>query len=305
MIFRDAPPGPALRPGMGYAPGARGMGLSHAPQMRGYKGGAFRMLGALGQDYGSISDSIAEAGLESGQATEADLELLGSVGATDQDIENLINGNITLAQLYANYGITIPGTAVPASASVANLPLSTPSTVGPSLTTVAAPGSLPTTPAATPTATPAAASTAQSPSGSTLVYSVSWTAGISNLTVSANSAIASLTAALHTYGMSVVSSNATQTGPINFQIQFTILDTIGHALLTDAQSVLNSLMQSIVGNNLSGSSISLVSSPGQSTASASAAASSLTTWLENNALFLGVGVAALIVLSNMTGGKRR
>lgn len=152
---------------------------------------------------------------------------------------------------------------------------------------------------ATGAATSTAASSGQSPSGSTLLYRVSWTAGIGNLTESANAAIAAITGALSSYGMSVVSSSVTSAGPINYGIQLQIHDSIGHALISDVQSVLHSLAVSAVGNNLSGESISLTAAGGSSSSTAAPAAgvmSSAETFVENNAVLIFAGVAALLIL---------
>jgi hypothetical protein len=101
---------------------------------------------------------------------------------------------------------------------------------------------------------------AQSPPGSTLLYSVTYKQNVS--TPSPNEAIASLQGGLSTYGMSVVASNLMANTYLGFgsaTIQFTIRDTVGHALLSDAQSVLDSLMRQYTHKRVTGSQLSLTS----------------------------------------------
>jgi hypothetical protein len=264
MIFPTRSPGFQIRPAMGHHPGAYAFGK--ASRHMGYAGGA--------RTLGDFSSTTMSAGLAAGIA-QSDLTLLDSVGATDNDIADLINGSITLTALYAEYGVTIP----------------------------------PTTSAAAQTAI--TSSPGQVPPGSTLIYTASWTAGIGNLSVSPNAAISSLGSLLSAHGMSVVSGQATSSGPVNYAIQVTVLDTIGNALQSDAQSVLDAMMQQVVGNNLSGTSLSIVSigpssvSTGIASSTAAATlASDPVTWLENNAVYIAVGVAAFFILNNFAGKKR-
>jgi hypothetical protein len=64
-------------------------------------------------------------------------------------------------------------------------------------------------------------------------------------------------------------------------------------------------MQSIVGNNVSTSNLSIVSTPGTaSAAAASASSTDITSFLENNALNIGIVLGGLILLNNLTGKKR-
>ena len=260
---------------MGYSSGASRFGyVSHM----GYSSGASHLGYAPGAStLGDFSPSMENAAVDAGIST-SDIDLLNNLGATDQDLENIINGNQSLTQVYAKYGVTIPA----ASTATAN-----------------------TTPASIPTPSIPAAPAAQVPGGSTLLYSANWTAGIGNLNLSPNTVISSLGAALAPHGMSVVNGQASSSGPINYGIQVTVLDTIGNSLLTDAKSVLDALMHQIVGNNLSGTSLSLVSAPGQSASPGVSLATDPIAWLENNALLIALGVGGLIVLNNFTRGKRR
>lgn len=282
MIFPNRAFGaPSLRPGMGYSSGAfhlkGGHSLGYVAHM-GYAPGAITL--------GSFSSSEEEAALGAGVCTQSDLDLLNSLGATDQDLTNLINGNITLTQLYAQYGATIPAGS---AASGGSLPLAPASTV---TSSVSAP--------------------AQVPSGSTLLYVCTVVGGPGDLTVSPTSAMSQFASQLNAHGMSVLSSSNNETvlnavfgtgAAITFQ--FTILDSIGNALLSDAKSVCDGTMQSIVGNNVSTSNLSIVSTPGTaSAAAASASSTDITSFLENNALNIGIVLGGLILLNNLTGKKR-
>lgn len=155
---------------------------------------------------------------------------------------------------------------------------------------------------------------AQSPSGSQLIYAATWSAGLSNLFTSGDGAIGKLQSMLSQYGMSVLpGSKTTSSGPINYAIQVPISDTVGHALLTDAQSVLDSLMQQIVGN-LTGSNLNIKSAPGTpvpatAVVPVTSATTSTLTWLEGDWSYLVIGAIAVIfagpVASTMFKGRRR
>jgi hypothetical protein len=271
MLFPNHPAFAELRPGMGYAGGARNFGYAAGAHAMGYAAGAHAL--------GSMSDSMKNLAIDDGIDTN-DIDLLDSLGATDQDMTNLVNGNISLTALYAKYGVTIP------SGSTA---------------TAAGQG----TSAVTPTSAALSSPVGQVPSGSELLYNASWTAGAGNLSVTPNAAISSLGSALAAHGMSVMSGEATSSGPIHYGIQVMILDSVGHALQADAQSVVHNLMLQIVGNNLTGDNLSIAATPSQGTTSAATPASNPLSWLENNALYLGLGVGALVLLNNFTGKKRR
>jgi hypothetical protein len=276
---------------MGYAPGSNRFGyVAHM----GYAPGAnnFAGLGALGvSSYGNISAIMVSAAEQSGVAQDSDLQLLGSVGATDQDIEDLINGNVTLAQLYAQYGVTFAPASIPASASATNLPLA------------------PATPSVTPLATPGspAAAAPQIPPGSTMLYTAQYNP-VSGWTTSSQ-AIAALSPLLPAHGFSLLSSTVSASGLVsNASFSVTILDSIGNNLVSDAKSVLDALMNQITNNGLQQSSLTVVS-PGTTASGASAAATSPVTdptaWLEQNALWIALAVGGIVFLNNMTGGKKR
>jgi len=272
MIFPNRAPAPQMRPGMGYAPGARTFGyVAHM----GYAPGANAMGYAPGANaLGDFSTSMENAAVDAGIAP-SDIDLLNNLGATDQDLSDLINGNITLSALYAKYGATIPGS----STATANATL-------PAVSSAPA---------------------AQSPPESTLLYTATYNP-VKGWTT-ASSAIQALAPLLPAHGMSLNSSQVSSSGLVsNASFSVSILDSVGHALISDAKSVLDALMNQITNNGLLSSSLAMVA-PGTTAAGASAAAttpvSDPVAWLENNALYVALGVGALIFLNNFTGGKRR
>jgi hypothetical protein len=296
MIFPNRAPDPELRPGMGYAggshsllgyePGADALGyvaarMGYAAEM-GYHAGAALGYHA-GAALGDFSASMENAAIDAGIAPN-DIDLLNSVGATDADLSNLINGNITLSQLYANYGVTLPSSTL----------------------TTGVPGSAAAT-GSTPVVTPISTSPAQSPPGSTLLYTATYGA-VKNWTT-ASSAIQALAPLLPSHGMSLQSSQVSASGIMsNASFSVTVLDSVGHALISDAKSVLDALMNQISGNQLQSSTLTMVA-PGMTASGASASATTPSTdpvsWLENNAIYIGGAVLALVLVNNFTGGKRR
>lgn len=130
----------------------------------------------------------------------------------------------------------------------------------------------------------------QSPPGSQLLYQVSWSASLAHPLTGSSQAVAAFTQQLPGSGMSVVSSNVTSPpvlgGITGYSAKFLINDNVGHALLTDAQGVCDALMRSIVGGNLSGSSISL----------SSGLPFNLTSFLEQNWPLLALGTVGAIIL---------
>jgi hypothetical protein len=281
MLFPNHPAYAEMRPGMGlaYMPGANALG---------YQPGAHALLGyAPGSiTLGDFSPSMESAAVASGYS-QSDLDLLNSLGATDQDLENLINGNVTLTQVYAEYGVTIPsGSTATANSSSSSTPVYNAPAQGPS---------------------PAAAG--QVPSGSTLLY----VASFQSYNKTGADVIAFINQNLGGHGMSVISSQVTNTsvlGTSPTSIQMTVLDSVGHALLTDAKSILDSLANSASGG-LSSSNLSIVAYGSQSASpgiAPAAASTNLTQWFENNAGYIGLGVVAVVLGSamiNSLGGKRR
>jgi len=157
------------------------------------------------------------------------------------------------------------------------------------------------TPATRPPIAPAAPATpAQSPSGSSLLYTAAWSTAVANLFVSANDAIASLTQSLPSYGMSVAGSSVAAANPLAATIQVRVLDSIGHQQLNDAKSVLDALMTHIVGQNLKGTQIALVATPGQAlpagTPGLPGTGQSISTFLESNMGLVAGVLIAIVVL---------
>ena len=106
---------------LGYQPGAHSLlGYTAPTHALGYAAGS----NALGDFSASMENAAVDAGISTN-----DIDLLNSLGATDQDLSDLINGNITLTALYAKYGVTIPGgggvvPTTPSSASTFSVSLS-------------------------------------------------------------------------------------------------------------------------------------------------------------------------------------
>jgi len=272
MIFPNHPAYAEIRAGMGDL---------------GYQPGAHALLGyaAPAHDLGDFSASMENAAVDAGISIN-DIELLNSLGATDQDLSDLINGNVTLTALYAKYGVTIPGgggvvPTTPASASV--------------------------TPPLPSSGQAASAPAAQSPPGSTLLYTASY-AALKAWTTSA-AAIQALSPLLPSHGMSIESQQVSSSGLWSSDASFSlsVLDSVGHALISDAKSVLDALMQQITNNGLKSSSLTLVA-PGTTAsgqpAAAAATANDAVAWLENNAIYIGLAVGALVLVNNFTGRRR-
>lgn len=143
----------------------------------------------------------------------------------------------------------------------------------------------------------AAAAAPQVSPGSTLLYTASyavlksWTSGAA--------AISALAPLLPGHGMSLltqqVSSSGLWTPTASFSI--TVLDSVGNALVSDAKSILDSLMNQITNNGLQSSSLTVVS---QGTTAAGIpqppGATGITAWIEQNAVWLAVLALAAVTL---------
>jgi hypothetical protein len=213
--------------------------------------GAGHMLGGLG----AISSTMASMAIASGYS-QSDIDLLSSVGATDQDIANLMSGIVTIAQLYSNYGVSIPSAAAPSSGISINPavppppPRSSSGTPGYSIPANAGPA--------------ASGSSAQIPSGTQLLYQVSYTEPIydvANLLLPTSAVISQLSSKISSYGMVVTGSQVTDNGPSTFAITISV-QVIGNgfALQNDAYSILHNAMLAITGN-IVGDSLGIVSRP--------------------------------------------
>lgn len=270
MLFPNRPPAPEIRPGMGYAPGARSLGyVAHM----GYTPGAVLGYAPGARTLGYFSASMAMAASNAG-ISQPDLQLLDSLGATDQDLQDLISQNISLSELYAEYGVTIPS----ASTATAN-----------------------TTPTPTPTVTHASAG--QVPSGSTLLYTASFNPVSAFIT--AASVIADIAAQLPANGMSMISSAVQNSGLTSTgDFTMTVLDSVGHDLVSNAQSVLDHYLNQFTNNGKISSTVTVVSAGTTASGTPQAAVTNPLTWLENNALYIAMGVGALVLVNNFTGKRR-
>lgn len=130
--------------------------------------------------------------------------------------------------------------------------------------------------------------------GTTLLYTAQWSAGIGDLTVSTDNVIAALKNNLAAYGMTVIASSVTSGGPFNYGITVTILDNVGHDTQANAQSVPDALVRQAIGNNLRASSLIVSALPGQS--AGQPGGTDITSWLEDNAMWIGLGALALVTL---------
>lgn len=208
--------------GVGFMPGSY-TGRTRIPVSMGYA------TGSPAHGLGDISPSMIQLAEDSG-IYPGDIDLLNSVGATDQDIEALINGNVTLTDLYAQFGVTIPS-----HPAVQSPPPPTPiSTVG-------------------------------LPAGSTSTYTASWNAAGGSLP---QGAIQSLQQNLPNHNLIVTGANVTGMGLLGpASIQLSIQNTVGFAQPYDAQSIIDSLLNSylgagsLVGTSLLSSSLVPVSAP--------------------------------------------
>jgi len=253
----------------------------------GYQPGAHALLGyaAPAHDLGDFSASMENAAVDAGYSVN-DIELLNSLGATDQDLSDLINGNVTLTQLYAKFGVTIPGGGgvVPTTAT-------------------------PTTPASasvTPSQPAPSAPQGQIPGGSTVLY----TCKVNTPPLkSGQDIINAIAPELPAHGMSLVTSQVSQSGAISGPASFSItaMDSVGHALTSDAKSVFDGLIENFLGaGNLQLQSSLTVVSPGTTaTGQPQPPAGNPVAWLENNAIYIGLAVGALVLVNNFTGGRRR
>lgn len=265
MLFPNHPAYAEIRAGMGYAAPAHDLG---------YQPGAHALLG-------DFSASMENAAVDAGISTN-DIDLLNTLGATDQDLSDLINGNITLTALYAKYGVTIPGGG------------------GVSPTTATTPASASVTPPAT------SQPQGQLPTGSQFSYAGGW----SPIHGSVGDVQAALSSELPAHGMQLVAFHSTGSsllgvGSAGFTATIAVTG-VGFALLSDAQSIVVTIVQSVIGTgNLTTNQIALVSTPSTPSGNPQPPASDPVAWLENNAVYIGGVIAALVLLNNFTGGRRR
>ena len=226
-----------FRPGvtMGYYTGGGGphgenrgwnptMGYE-ASTDRGYRGGLHGLGDAVSTD--SMSQLMVDG------CDPNDVTLAAQLGMTDAQAQQILA--LTNSTDEENALLQLIGTLQASS--------NAPSAVAP--------------PAAVPVTAPAA-STAQSPPGSTLIYSASYNVNTGvpggSLLVTPSEVISSLSGRLAGTGLSIVGTNSTSYGNNSFTVQ--VLDSIGHQYFTDAQSVLDAMLNNIAGITKIASSIS-------------------------------------------------
>ena len=252
-----------------------GLGAYYA--MNGLRG--MRGLGDAAQD--ALVQQLTAAGYDPG-----DIQTLIVMGATDNDLANLLNGSTDVGALMDQLAVSsspapVPAALAPVNVNAAPAAPSIPSGVPVAYTSVAA----------------ASAAAAQSPAGSTVVYSATWSPGYGNLTQSTANVISAMTSALVAQGLSVVSSTSGGAGLLTYKISLTLKDSVGHAQLTDITSVCNALMQQIIGANLTSGSTSLVALPGAAIpAGVPGSAANLTQWLEQNWGYLALALGLIVVV---------
>lgn len=304
MLFPNHPDFQEIRPGMGYAPGARNFGyalgarnfgdvahIGYAAGARNFDTTNYYHMGEVAhmgyapgaRGMGDISASMKNLAVDDGIAPN-DIDLLDSLGATDQDMTDLINGNVSLTALYAKYGVSIPSSS---TATAAAQPTITPRG---------------------PTAAQAFGSAGQLPTGSKISYVAGWSPIHGN--ADSGAVQAALAQELPQHGMQLLSYSATGAsilgmGTTGFNATIAITGA-GFALVSDAQSILVAIVQSVIGTgNLTTSQANLISTPSTPATATPAAASDPLAWLEGNALYIGLGIGALVLLNNFTGRKRR
>lgn len=240
------------------------MGYMPGAHALGYAPGA-RSLGYMpgAHALGVVSDSEMQIALDAGLDPNT-LRALSSVGATDADIEELMLGDTDVPTLMAKYAglVTTEGTTVLHDASQ---------------TAIQHNGAIP----------------GQVPAGSILFYSASWP-GVDGLP---QDVIQKLAETLPANQLSVANSTITGHGLLGESaIQLSILDGIGHAHLSDVQSVIEHYMGQFVGNgNLTSSNLTITSLGTGTPTTPNTPAISFTQWLQSNALWIGGGLALLFL----------
>jgi len=237
----------------------------------------FRGLGDAAQD--ALVQQLTSAGYDPG-----DIQTLIVMGATDNDLANLLNGGTTVGGLMNQ--LANPNQQLPQPQPV-------------SLVTGPAQPPLPTpSPTGTPNYQIPAQTAGAVPAGSTLTFTAAWSLALLHPLTSADTVIASMTTGLAPYGISVLSSSPTSNGPINYGIQLVCKNNVAFGQWSDVQSIFNSLIQSIVGNNLTATpQLVLTSVGGQLPATAAPGApQTITTWFESNWGYLVAALAAIVIL---------
>jgi hypothetical protein len=226
-------------------------------------------------------------------------QLVAMGAITQQDASDIWTGQASLDDMAVNMTminqalqfIGQTGAAIPAA-----LPPSTPAKPPASGGATVVPYTP--TPASNPPLPPTAPAVAQIPPGSTIVYNATFNP-VAGWTTS-NAAISALAPLLPTHGMSMLSPNVASSGLVsNAAFSVTIMDSIGHALMSDAKSILDALMEQITNRGLIQSSIAMVSAGLSPGGSPNPQAPNITTFLENNAPLLIGLVLAIVVLPGL------
>lgn len=133
------------------------------------------------------------------------------------------------------------------------------------------------------------------PNGTTLTYQASIGAHLFG-SGGINDFLSAIAGALGAQGLEVVGSNSSTSGLTVFNIQLQLLVTgSGYAKPQDVQAVVDHAIYQNRGEMPMASSIAVTGVAGGGSAPA-AGATSLTTWIEQNAMTIGLALAAILVL---------
>jgi hypothetical protein len=239
---------------MGYMPGLSGMGASGPLYL------------------GAISDAVYAEAENDGIPTST-LDQLNALGASDAQIEQVINGTLD-PQVLANELAQGQGSVAPVVATPASPYAGTP---------ILSPGVQP--------VTQPAGSTLQVQPGSTLLYTASWPTLSPSFTTAA-AAIADIQNDAASHNLSIIAStNTSSTASLTSSIQVTVKANTGFGLATDVKSILDGILYAQIGN-MPASDINPISSPNTGGVVA-APTTSVTSWLESNGTLVIIGLGAL------------
>lgn len=143
----------------------------------------------------------------------------------------------------------------------------------------------------------APAAAAGVPNGATLVYTASLNAHLF-ASGSINTFLSELAGAMAALGLEVVGSNSSRAGFSAFNIQLQLLVTgSGYAKVQDVKAVIDHAVYVQRGEMPLSSSVSVTGIPGSAgSGSVTLPPTSLTSFIEQNALWIGLGVVAIFVL---------
>jgi hypothetical protein len=220
-------------------------------------------------------------------------QLVAMGAITQQNATDIFNGDASLDDMAVNMTMinqALQMTGQAGAATVTPLPVPAAPAKPPASGGVQV---VPYTP--TPATNPPIAQANQIPPGSTIVYTATFNPVAAFTT--ANAAIAALAPQLPGHGMSMLSPSVSASGITSAaSFSVTILDSVGHALQSDAKSILDALMQQITKGGLTQSGIALVSAGPNPGGSPNPQAPNVTTFLENNAPLIAGLILAIFVL---------